>query len=372
MGGVVSQGLRFRVSRLGSVAQGAFEQRPLTIFCGPSNAGKTWTMYALHHFLTALPKPESGTEPKPLEIAELNDSVSRSLHLLFNAEPERFADSSFRIEDTPGGRELLRSPGSRPEVFLMPAERNGLHLFHRELGAHPGTDIPELLAKYIDWLNSLAELEKHRSREFHPLAEKLEKSIAGGAYRVQPDTGEIAFSPCKKGDAQKPDWMPLHLAPSAAKSLFGLWFYLEHQAKAGGALLLDEPELNMHPENQRRIARLLAQLVDAGLNIVVSTHSDYLVRELNTLIMLSGERSEALRRRYGYDADETLNADAVGAYLFDGQTIEPFRVTPEDGIHATTFDAVIETLNRTSDDIYYSLQEMQLETEECRSSNGWS
>ena len=121
--------------------------------------------------------------------------------------------------------------------------------------------------------------------------------------------------------------------------------------------MINEPELNIHPENQRKIARVLALLVNAGLNVVVSTHSDYIVRELNSLIMLSGDKGKELREKYRYRKDEVLSHEKIGAYLFDDEKITPFEVTPEDGIYATTFDEVIRDLNAANDDIYYSLQE---------------
>ena len=37
--------------------------------------------------------------------------------------------------------------------------------------------------------------------------------------------------------------------------------------------MIDEPELNIHPANQRHIARLLARLVNAGMSVVISTHA---------------------------------------------------------------------------------------------------
>ena len=121
--------------------------------------------------------------------------------------------------------------------------------------------------------------------------------------------------------------------------------------------MIDEPELNIHPENQRKIARVLALLVNAGLNVVVSTHSDYIVRELNSLIMLSGDKGQKLQKKYGYQKDEVLSHEKIGAYLFDDQKITPFEITPEDGIYATTFDEVIKELNTVNDDIFYTLQE---------------
>lgn len=267
----------------------------------------------------------------------------------------------------------------RRRVFLMPAERNGLHLFSRELSTrrtallHHLTkdklDIVKLLqdvissryaepiARYIDWLNELPNRRKNRSGPFHSLAEDLKK-LVGGRYDVDAE-GNIHFTPRKKRDGGSPPTLDLHMTSSTVKSLFGLWFYLEHQAQPGDVLMIDEPELNLHPSNQRALARLLGRLVNAGLYVVASTHSDYLVREVNSLVMLSKPhecRSELIRR-YGYEEDQVLAADKIGAYLFDNNRIEEMEVTQDEGIIATTFDAIIHELNETSDDIFYTYRD---------------
>ena len=41
--------LKFQVENLGVIQAGKFTQKPLTIFCGPNNSGKTWVMYSLYH-----------------------------------------------------------------------------------------------------------------------------------------------------------------------------------------------------------------------------------------------------------------------------------------------------------------------------------
>ena len=41
--------MTFEVKNLGVVKQGKFIQKPLTIFCGPNNSGKTWVMYILYY-----------------------------------------------------------------------------------------------------------------------------------------------------------------------------------------------------------------------------------------------------------------------------------------------------------------------------------
>jgi len=254
------------------------------------------------------------------------------------------------------------------KVFLMPTERNGLHLFYKELAykrtamLHPSmiddlnssnlSRYAEPIANYIDWLIKIPELLKRKTDRYQGLARQVE-SLVGGHFGVDTE-GNVSFTP-----NQSLERLDLHLSSSTVKSLFGLWFYLEHQAKPGDMLMIDEPELNLHPANQRALARLLARLVNAGLRVVVSTHSDYIVREINSLIMLDRphpKRAE-LMQRFGYLEEEVLNPGKVACYLFDQSKIKTMEITPDEGILASTFDETIHDLNDTSDGIYYTYRD---------------
>ncbi len=374
----------FCVRNLGSVRRGRFVHKPLTIFCGPNNTGKTWTLYSLYHFWSELM-----TKPEKIDPETFNKVLSASLPNLFNSNPVELKDARFDLVSAAAS--VQSAPAAEPadvfaaaveptDIFLMPAERNGLHLFFRELStrrtallhhaSRENIDIAALLrdvirsryaapiARYIDWLNDMTEAQKSKSDGFHRHAERLKKDLAGGVYRVAPRSGDISFKPYqrKRDGAGMPE-LGLHMTSSTVKSLFGLWFYLEYQACPDALLMIDEPELNIHPENQRKIARLMARLVNGGLRIVISTHSDYIIREINSLLMLSRDDDGALRKKHGYEDEEVLKPETVGAYLFDDHKIEPFDIDPGDGIRATTFDDVIEDINEVNDDIFYSLKE---------------
>ncbi|TNT95068.1 ABC transporter, partial [Escherichia coli] len=161
----------------------------------------------------------------------------------------------------------------------------------------------------------------------------------------------------------------LHLSSSTVKSLFGLWFYLEHPAKTGDILMIDEPELNLHPSNQRVIARFLAKLVNSGIRVIVSTHSDYFVKEINSLIMLHGvsenmiEKRNAIMQKQGISIDSILDSNLVAAYLFDNGSVNEMQKSNE-GINAVTFDEVINAINDDNDEIYYSLVENASDSED--------
>ena len=153
------------------------------------------------------------------------------------------------------------------------------------------------------------------------------------------------------------------------RSLLNIGFYLRHVAQPGDLLMVDEPELNLHPENQRRVARLLARLVNLGIKVFLTTHSDYIIKELNTLIMLNHDRPHLKRiaEREGYRAEELLSAERIRVYIAEKglvkrdngqrrrryQTLTPADISPEYGIEARSFDATIETMNRIQEEIIW-------------------
>lgn len=70
-----------------------------------------------------------------------------------------------------------------------------------------------------------------------------------------------------------------------------IWYWLNYKSNVNDLLMVDEPELNLHPENQRKFAQFIAELVNAGIKVFMTTHSDYIIRELNTLILLNSDKN---------------------------------------------------------------------------------
>jgi ABC-type transport system involved in cytochrome c biogenesis ATPase subunit len=201
----------------------------------------------------------------------------------------------------------LYLPQRKGRDFLLPAERSGINLFFRELNSRRAAllrhvtsqtldtnellkDIivsryPQPIHDYIEFLNSQPEMKRQVS-EFADLATWLQKEVLKAKYKVD-RYGDISIAPLRSGAE-----LGLHLGSSTVKTFFGLWSYLNHLARKGDWLMIDEPELNLHPQNQLAIAQLLAQLVNRGINVVVSTHSDYMVRAWGNLIMLGNQSFE--------------------------------------------------------------------------------
>jgi predicted ATPase len=79
------------------------------------------------------------------------------------------------------------------------------------------------------------------------------------------------------------------------------WGILQRLLAAGyltpqSLLVIDEPETNLHPEWQVSMAQLLVELVDAGIPVLVNTHSNYMVDALK--YFSDNKKLEAVTRFY--------------------------------------------------------------------------
>ena len=275
-----------------------------------------------------------------------------------------------------------------PRPFIASAERTGAAIFRKELNfarnrlleemgqVDKKIDPMELLFKdyedyalpiktNVDFTRTLETVSKKTSfvAEKHPDILKNFADIIGGEYTVTRND-ELYYVP--RGKRIK---LSMDESSSAVRSLLDIGFYLRHEAEYGDLLMVDEPELNLHPENQRRVARLFAQLINLGIKVFITTHSDYIIKELNTLIMLNQDKPYIRRiaEEEGYASGELLSSDKVKVYIaeealitLDGktrrtkcQTLTLASVDPELGIEARSFDTTIETMNRIQESIVW-------------------
>lgn len=276
-----------------------------------------------------------------------------------------------------------------PRPFIASAERTGAAIFRKELNfaknrlleeigqADENIDTMELLLKEyddyalpiktnVDFTRKLETIVKKNSfiTDEHPDLLADFTDIIGGEYTVTRND-ELYYVP--KGKKVK---LSMDESSSAVRSLLDIGFYLKHEAQHGDLLMVDEPELNLHPENQRRVARLFARLVNVGIKVFITTHSDYIVKELNTLIMLNHDKPHLQRiaQQEGYRPEELITAEKIKVYIAEEanmklegntkktkcQTLILADIDPELGIEARSFDTTIETMNRIQEAIYWS------------------
>lgn len=270
-----------------------------------------------------------------------------------------------------------------PRPFIASAERTGAAIFRKELnfarnrlleqmgkGNNNINPMQLLFKAYQDYalpiqtnVKFTSELETIVKKssflaEKHPDILEDFADIIGGQYTVTRND-ELYYEP--NGKRLK---LSMDESSSAVRSLLDIGFYLKHEAQIGDLLMVDEPELNLHPENQRRVARLFARLVNLGIKVFITTHSDYIIKELNTLIMLNHDKPHLKRiaEEEGYREVELISANKIKVYIAEEvgktktnkcQTLTPADIDPEMGIEARSFDTTIETMNRIQEAIVW-------------------
>ena len=232
-----------------------------------------------------------------------------------------------------------------PNVFMASCERTGAVIFRNELNLNKSRLLEamgEILAKgkqtisdadilttlfkgdyalrypipvkdNVDFINQLSDLEKESSylvKEHPEIIRELDELI-GGTFGTR--DGNIVFMDGRKA-SRKRGALNLQEVSSSVRSLVILAYYLKNIAKKDDLLMIDEPELNLHPCNQRKMARLLAKLVNAGLNVFVTTHSDIIAKEINTLILMHKAGGEFAKGQ-DYQEGELLKSSDVELYI---------------------------------------------------------
>ena len=124
---------------------------------------------------------------------------------------------------------------------------------------------------------------------------------------------------------------PPSVSSSMVKELAPLVLCLRHLALPNELLIIDEPEMNLHPAAQVEITEFLAMLVQAGLKVLITTHSPYIVDHLANLMKAAKyEDKESLKERFYLERTEAfIPQEKVSVYLFEDGTAK--NILHEDG-----------------------------------------
>ena len=291
---------------------------------------------------------------------------AESSHFLIEHVIESLIDDVFRS--------LLGPLGGA--AYYLPADRTGVMHSHKVVvgallqgaasaGLRPPTNIPMLSGVLADFLDQLIAVSgpqrsaaRGRKRDVE-LASALENNVLQGVIRV--DTGDAGYPTF----AYRPEnWqrdLPLMRSSSMVSELAPVVLYLRHLVQPGDVLIIEEPEAHLHPAMQAALARELARLVRAGVRVVMTTHSEWLLEQVGNLVRLSSLTADKQAEIGG--ADVALSPKDVGAWFFKpmgrpkGSIVEEVNLDPETGLFPTDYEAVSETLYNESAHIFNRMQE---------------
>ncbi len=258
------------------------------------------------------------------------------------------------------------SDGLPPNSFYLPAARSGIAQAHKVLAAAlvrqssrigiERINIPTLPGMTTEFLGNLLSLDRRLGRRrthgaFKDAIEFIETDVLCGSIDLDESAGlptpEIVYLPGYPGSPTGK--YNLDHTSSMVSELAPVVLFLKYLINQGDLLILEEPESHLHPAAQRQLARGIVRLVNTGVKVIITTHSDTFVSQINNLLALSQASKDLVAER-GFEAADLLRQEQVGAYLFrysqelGGSVITPLEIDPDTGIDEEEFAEVFESL----------------------------
>lgn len=224
---------------------------------------------------------------------------------------------------------LFRTLSSRRwrgvDSYYLPAARSGIMQSHNVIGrvlikraTRIGLDrFPEvstfsgMIADFLEQAIYYKE-RKGTSSRIIDIAEQLETEMLEGRIEVQRPTPEVSPEFLYRPDQAKEALRMSH-SSAMVSELAPLVLYLRGIVRQGDLLIIEEPESHLHPDLQTKIAYILSRLVRAGVRVMITTHSNWLIQQIGNLIR------EGELRKQGEQTSESadyIKAEEVGAWWF--------------------------------------------------------
>ena len=379
--------MKFKITNLGPIKEAEIDLKPLTIFIGPNNTGKTYasvSIYRIFHLKFAYQAIDVTENIKELEmngvskinfadyvfsripwsfgsfnanvdwLEWLSDKISPNIlveisefsnaeiliiketikdliiakneediklkgDVLINVRKET-GDENIILEYFLANKKIpeadfhnaifskmrdyfdkiIRSIFPKPKIF--PAQRTSLLLSYRDYYAllsknddikSKGSVYPQYIKDFYDDILysfpgkpiAMKTTEVWKPKGFNKIASFIETEILGGKILTEtkfenaPPDFYFEFNPSKPP-------IPIRAAATGVQQLTFLVSYLKHEAEADRnmTVFIDEPEINLHPQAQVKLAEAFAMMINAGLKLVISTHTPYIIDHLNNLL----------------------------------------------------------------------------------------
>lgn len=251
-----------------------------------------------------------------------------------------------------------------PKAHYLPAARSGIMQSHRVIasslvrlatraGLQRLPEIPTFSGVMADFMEKLILLRDQRQGSvlMDGLAEYMEMGVLEGRIRTNRTSlesyPEFVYHPQgAQGD------IGMTRTSSMVSELAPVVLFLRGIANKGDWLIIEEPEAHLHPGAQTSMAQLLGRMVRAGLQVVITTHSDWLLKEIGNLI----REGELEARPEPEDSPEAhwLKPNEVGTWLFHkdlgtgSSTVEEIPFDRTEGIEPQDYETVAEELYNRS------------------------
>lgn len=235
------------------------------------------------------------------------------------------------------------------EPIYLPASRTGFMLTYSQLIENslqvsfaPASreNASALTLPYVDFLQLITKFEtKSKVNKRNAwMIDFIERNMTKGNLAVEKDMVPL-IQYCPAGTDKE---IPLYMASSIVAEISPLLLIFKSDI-IFKTLVIEEPEAHLHLELQQKMARLIINLVNHGISVWITTHSDTIIQHVNNMLKLKRNMHCAdLMEEYGYQKNDLLDEKDISMYQFAETEIGRSRLEKLD---CTQYGFKIPTFN---------------------------
>ncbi len=333
--------MELQLKNIGMIKEANVKIDGLTVIAGENDTGKSTfgkALYFLLLFLSDFNKVNKHLEQKlPLPKDEVK-RASRLSKLIFDNQLSNDAMFYLTTDTQKYKFNINNNDISSEEDFKININKNDLKL-------------PIMIETPLVWnlnkfFNQMATIESQSgmfgdelSIDYPFLLKDLHFRLSIGikkdAYHIEDEIYSLINGKFKKDDMgnfyfERENKKISLLNTATGIKYFGIFQVLSENnyLNKDTLLILDEPEVHLHPKWQLKLAKVIVELVKNGVKIVVNSHSPYMIEALQRYSELEKVNSDFYLAEDGYIDKVNNNNSETLAKIFE-KLSEPFDVFEE-------------------------------------------
>ena len=165
----------------------------------------------------------------------------------------------------------------------------------------------------------MLEMSNNGRHSYQQLVDWIEVNLSHGTYSyINEQSRELGFIPKNRKQT-----LPMRAASAVVTELLPLIVLLKNSRGKIDSICYEEPEMCLHPQLQLYMGRCLVRLLNEGIGIIATTHSDIIMQHISNMCVLNKHKQKNdILSNFGYEKTDLLNVNKVAVYQFTEENNE--------------------------------------------------
>ena len=318
--------MKITIKNFGPIDHFEFDlEKDLHVIYGENNIGKSWAISVVYLLLKSWKvflqkdrkKNTAQFQAFDWQIEDFSEKFNNILNTTFNEKRNLLSkkEPEFKIGNIDISRTKVRDRNEGmtfnilpivdfENIYFLPASKSGIYQVLSNMGnifaqlsqyqlKNTSLNLPSMSEPVADYILNIGGINNSKQGEFGSFVDFLEEKVIEGSVVFDDFQKKLKYKSNRTGLVSE-----LHEASSMIAEISPLVAYLKYiLPKKNSILFIEEPEAHLHPKVQVEMMKVFVDLAKAGVKVVMTTHSDFMMNELTNLLL-----------------EKKIDADKVGSY----------------------------------------------------------